>query len=108
MRQCVPGRSSCFVWRACVLVAALWTLACTAQPGPLRCAVCDRAIRGRYIELDLYVPEYVEADEQLRKKPWYPLLKRLGGRKVLLVERGEGSYILLLRRGLKPAPAGGG
>ena len=55
-----------------------------------------------YVELDLYVPELVESDELLRAEPWFPLLARAAG-KVVLVERGPGSYILLLQRGVAPA-----
>ena len=52
-----------------------------------------------YVELDLYVPELVETDELLRAEPWFPLLARAGDQ-VVLVERGPGSYILLLERGV--------
>jgi hypothetical protein len=60
-------------------------------------AALQEATRGRYLELDLYVPEYVEADAQLKKKPWYPLLATQPRNKVLLVERGGSSYLLVLR-----------
>jgi hypothetical protein len=53
---------------------------------------------GRYVELDLYVPEYVEGDEALRQEPWYPLLRLASTKGVVLVERGQGSYILILQR----------
>ena len=53
-----------------------------------------------YVELDLYVPELVESDQLLRAEPWFPLLARATG-KVVLVERGPGSYILLLERGVR-------
>jgi hypothetical protein len=56
-----------------------------------------KATGGRYLELDLYVPEYVEADEQLRKKPWYPLLRKQPRNRVLLIERGRSSYVLVLK-----------
>lgn len=54
-----------------------------------------------YVELDLYVPELVENDELLKAEPWFPLLARTAGGKVVLVERGPGSYILLLQRGVR-------
>jgi hypothetical protein len=54
-----------------------------------------------YVELDLYVPELVEKDELLQAEPWFPLLARTGPDKVVLVERGPGSYILLLQRGVR-------
>ena len=53
-----------------------------------------------YVELDLYVPELVESDELLRAEPWFPLLARATV-KVVLVERGPGSYILLLQRDVR-------
>ena len=56
---------------------------------------------GRYLELDLYVPEYVAGDETLSKERWYPLFERLASpQKVLLIRRGEGSYILVLKKGV--------
>jgi len=54
-----------------------------------------------YVELDLYVPELVDSDELLKTEPWFPLLRRTGPDKVVLVERGPGSYILLLQRGVR-------
>jgi len=54
-----------------------------------------------YVELDLYVPELVEEDELLKGEPWFPLLARTAAGKVVLVERGPGSYILLLQRGVR-------
>jgi hypothetical protein len=64
----------------------------------------DLAKHGRYVEVDLYVPEYVTGDERLAKEPWYPLLKRAGPDRVLLIERDKDSYILVLAT--TPAAAG--
>ena len=56
---------------------------------------------GRYLELDLYVPEYIDGDETLSKERWYPLFKRLASeQKVTLIQRGEASYILVLKKGV--------
>jgi len=57
---------------------------------------------GRYVEVDLYVPEYVQKDKNLAKERWFPLLRLASPRGVVLIERGSGSYILLLRRGVAP------
>ena len=57
---------------------------------------------GRYVEVDLYVPEYVEKDKNLAKEAWFPLLRLASPRGVVLIERGVGSYILLLKRGVAP------
>lgn len=64
-------------------------------------AALRRAVGGRYLELDLYVPEFVQRDETLKTERWYPLMTRLASKKqVLLIQRGKGSYILVLRRGV--------
>ncbi|HTM20386.1 MAG TPA: hypothetical protein VL172_07765 [Kofleriaceae bacterium] len=52
-----------------------------------------------YVELDLYVPEYADGDKVLMTEPWYPNLKDAGSDHVLLIQRGPGSYILILERG---------
>jgi hypothetical protein len=57
---------------------------------------------GRYVEVDLYVPEYVEKDKNLAKEAWFPLLRLASPLGVVLIERGVGSYILLLKRGVAP------
>jgi hypothetical protein len=62
----------------------------------------DLAKHGRYVEVDLYVPEYVTGDERLAKEAWYPLLKRAGPDRVIVVERDTGSYIFILST--TPAP----
>ena len=54
---------------------------------------------GRYLEVDLYVPEYVERDEALVREWWYPLSQRKARPgDTLLVRRGTASYIILLPR----------
>ena len=54
---------------------------------------------GKYVEVDLYVPEFASGNELLAKEPWYPLLEHAARTdKVVLFQRGEGSYILLLRK----------
>ncbi len=61
----------------------------------------DRAAKGGYVEVDLYVPEYIDADPDLKSEPWYPSYRqRAGADRVLLFERAPRSYILILRRGL--------
>lgn len=53
---------------------------------------------GRYVELDLYVPEYVAGNPIDMREPWYPVFERLAGPdRVLLIERGPGSFILVFR-----------
>ena len=59
----------------------------------------------RYLEVDLYVPEYIERDEALVREWWYPLSQRKARPgDTLLVRRGAASYIILLpRTSLGPA-----
>jgi hypothetical protein len=57
-----------------------------------------------YVELDLYLPELVEGDPLLQREPWFPLLARHAGPdRVVLVERGPASYLLLLPRSAAPS-----
>ncbi|MBI5481542.1 MAG: hypothetical protein HY906_21980 [Deltaproteobacteria bacterium] len=65
----------------------------------------DLAKHGRYVEVDLYVPEYVAGDERLAKEPWFPLLRRAGPDRVLVVERDKDSYIFVLSTTPLPASA---
>lgn len=57
--------------------------------------------RGAYREVDLYVPEMVDATPALRAEPWHRAWRRAGaGKDVELVRRSAHSAILLPRRGL--------
>ncbi len=51
-----------------------------------------------FIEIDLYVPEFVAGDELLKTEAWYPLLKESRKDQVILIRRESHSYILLLRK----------
>jgi len=69
--------------------------------------VAGRAGDG-YVEVDLYVPEYIEGNELLTGEPWYPAFERHAGPdRVVLIERGPRSYILILRKGLAPGRSPG-
>lgn len=59
----------------------------------------EKAVRGRYAEVDLYVPEYIEHDKDITAEPWYPryLAAARPGRPTL-VERSPGSYIIVFPR----------
>jgi hypothetical protein len=68
-------------------------------------ASVDQIADGRYLEIDLYVPELVADDKALQKEPWFQLassdeLKS----KVLVIRRGPRSYVILAKRGV-PNPA---
>jgi hypothetical protein len=58
--------------------------------------------KGRFVEVDLYVPEYIEGDETLSKERWYPLRRHAARDHVVLIERGARSYILLLQSNAAP------
>jgi hypothetical protein len=71
-----------------------------------------RAAAGKYVEIDLYVPEFVLASESARDEPWFPLIGQLAStEEAALIERGPGSYIVLFRKGVLAsgaAPKGDG
>lgn len=55
--------------------------------------------KGRYVELDLYVPELIEDSDTWKKLEWYPHYDRdkLGG-KVTLLRPREGSFVLIFAK----------
>jgi len=56
-----------------------------------------RATKGRYLELDLIVPELVPADDDLRRQPWWRLVEqgRGGAPHTWLVSPGPGRFTLV-------------
>jgi hypothetical protein len=54
------------------------------------------AMGGHVLELDLVVPEVVAPMEMIRTEPWFPLLGRAAPSRVLVWQRGPGSYVLIL------------
>jgi hypothetical protein len=57
------------------------------------------AVGGRYVELDLYVPEFVEKDPSIRAQGWFQAYQRAYRRgRVTLVRRGESSFALVFPR----------
>lgn len=51
---------------------------------------------GRYVEVDLFVPEYIEDSETWRKLPWYSHYDRdKMGEKTTLFQTGTGSYAII-------------
>lgn len=54
---------------------------------------------ARYVELDLYVPEFIERDESLTKEPFYLAYKKqVRPGQAAVVERAPGSFILIFPR----------
>lgn len=63
---------------------------------------------GKYVEVDLYVPEYVEADASMVKEPWFAPWRdteQLHPGKVALIARSKASYIVMFPRAVSAAPA---
>ena len=53
-----------------------------------------------FVELDLYVPEFVDRDEAMKKEPWYAIYKKKARPgQTVVVRRAPGSFILLFPRG---------
>jgi hypothetical protein len=58
-----------------------------------------RAVDGHYLEIDLYVPEYIEKDTSIRQEPWYRQYRRAyRANLVIVIERSPGSYALVFPR----------
>jgi hypothetical protein len=59
------------------------------------------------VEIDLYVPEYIERNAKIRREPWYPRYQRLArAGQPALVERAPGSFILIFARSPAQRPGG--
>lgn len=55
--------------------------------------------RGRYVEIDLFVPEFIQATESWKKLPWYPHFDRdRHPEKTTLFNPRPGSYVLIFPR----------
>jgi hypothetical protein len=75
-----------------------------ATPPPERAAwsygpALSQAAGGRYVQLNLYVPELITGDESWRKQPWYGAWEsRQSAGKVLLFHLKPKSYVLVFAR----------
>ncbi|MBK6847554.1 MAG: hypothetical protein IPG96_08485 [Proteobacteria bacterium] len=67
----------------------------------------SRAAGDHYVELDLFVPEYIEEhDSLLREEAWFPLFERASSPShTLLIQRAARSYVIIFPR---QRPARGG
>jgi len=57
-----------------------------------------KLVGGRYLEVDLYVPEYVEKDKEIAAQPWFHAWRKQQAAhpgQPALVERGASSYIVI-------------
>ena len=61
----------------------------------------DQAANGRYVEVDIFVPELILEDAALSKEPWFHKIRSPElDESVLLIRRAERSYVVLARRGV--------
>jgi hypothetical protein len=58
----------------------------------------DEATSGRFVEVDLYLPELIEGQALYEAEDWYPLVAKAPPGKVLLVERAPHSWLAILPR----------
>jgi len=55
--------------------------------------------QGQYVEVDLYVPEYIENDALIAEQPWYGLfVKNSMAGDALLIRRSERSFVVVFPR----------
>ncbi len=60
-------------------------------------------VKGRYVELDMYVPEFIQDTESWRRLPWYPHFdKAKNPGKTTLFHLGPGSYVMIFPATPKP------
>jgi hypothetical protein len=66
----------------------------------------SQSVGGKYLEIDLYVPEYVDKQQSLRAQPWYAAYKKAArSGQAVMIERSLDSYVLVFPR--SPRPKGG-
>jgi hypothetical protein len=59
----------------------------------------SKSVGGKYLEVDLYVPEYVEKQKSLRAEPWYAAYRRAARPgQAVLIERSLDSYVIVFPR----------
>lgn len=71
-------------------------------------AALSRATKGKYVAVDLIVPEFIGDTEVWRALPWYEFWPKLAERGVVLIETKPNEFTLILERGrLRTAPPPG-
>ena len=62
--------------------------------------------QGNYVEVDLYVPEFIEKNPMMKKEKWYPLFEKHAAKdKVVIIKRNKDAYSMILKRGVLNEPA---
>lgn len=69
-----------------------WPLETLSYAKPLAAELGDAGV----LEIDLVVPEVVASMNLVRDEPWFPLLGRASPGRVLVWQRGPGSYVVIL------------
>jgi hypothetical protein len=66
----------------------------------------SKTVGGKYLEVDLYVPEYAEKQKNLRAEAWYAAYRRAARPgKAVLIERSLASYVIVFPHAAKRSPA---
>ncbi len=59
--------------------------------------------KGEYLEVDLFVPEYIADDKRLAQESWFPAFKaNMNATDALLIRRSERSFVILVPRSKRP------
>ncbi len=62
------------------------------------------AAGDKYVEVDIYVPEFIENSNIVSGEPWFPLFKEMvSPEKALLIKLDERSFIIVFRKGVSSA-----
>jgi hypothetical protein len=65
------------------------------------------SVGGKYLEVDLYVPEYAEKQKSLRAEPWYRAYRRAArSGQAVVIERSLASYVIVFPRAARPGKVG--
>ncbi|OGJ91697.1 MAG: hypothetical protein A2487_13375 [Candidatus Raymondbacteria bacterium RifOxyC12_full_50_8] len=60
--------------------------------------------KGKYVEVDVFVPEFIASDEEYRKETWFPAYqKNAGPDSVILFRPGPDRFVIILRTTGNPA-----
>jgi hypothetical protein len=63
----------------------------------------SKTVGGKYLEIDLYVPEYVEKQKSLRAEPWYRAYKKAARPgQAVMIERSLASYVIVFPKAQRP------
>ncbi len=61
----------------------------------------EKFTSDRYVEIDLYVPEFIEGSDNVKQEKWYPVFEaNVSTEKTLVIELDESSYIIVFRKGV--------